>query len=577
MAIAIYFKGGINAKTIEPFPIGSVPFQSGGIGSGLPTGVVIIANNETPIIPNIGSLTLQPGGAVDGSPSGGFLGAINTYVGVGPGFVGPPDGIHFSATHGGNLTFPDGIFQQKMSVLLSSVNNPTVSVLVQISTSDDVLPTDGPPGGPVGPPTGIYGPSSLTAAWEHDEIDDLFFVRLNWIDNSTNETGFAIERSSDNGVSWSQVGMAPAGFTSYGDYGVTSNSDMYRVYSFNDTVRSVESNIASPDFTITSISPNQSLIGFNPTIIITGTGFGTALATQITSVHFRSRFNPIYSADATSITPIDNTHISVVVPNAPNGSEYVDVVIENLHGDTDTLLGGYHYNIQFEWTLEDPFTPVVPGSKVKFSSDNAISISPDTLGSSSSSASSEVDPDSKTNSDGFSNNPGFDGVVEIQLQAVGSDLPIIIVPHYNIIIQTPIKLWFYVPIGFKTFTGPVTIILVGDGIQFYGSVIAGQLQILYEDATGIYTLVQDQTNDLLYTRNGYITNIASFISPNITEDELYENDAFGMMPYPYKMLTQDDSNEDFESGDFFMTLNLQFPVLVSAEIPSPFVRTSFLP
>ncbi|HWC74310.1 MAG TPA: fibronectin type III domain-containing protein, partial [Gemmatimonadales bacterium] len=59
-------------------------------------------------------------------------------------------------------------------------------------------------------------------------------VTLYWSDNSTNEAGFRIERSSDGGASWVAAGNADMNYPSFSDYGLASEQAVcYRVVAFN--------------------------------------------------------------------------------------------------------------------------------------------------------------------------------------------------------------------------------------------------------------------------------------------------------------------------------------------------------
>lgn len=142
-----------------------------------------------------------------------------------------------------------------------------------------------------------------------------------------------------------------------------------------------------------------------------------------------------------------------------------------------------------------------------------------------------------------------------------------------IIFQSAKFFQFYLPFGFGTFSGTVTITLVVKGTQFSGSVVIGTLQILFEDTTGIYTLVKGQTNDLLYFREGHTTDIKFLM---LSEEEFYEDSFFNLLSYPYQILVEDENNSDDE--DLF-TIPILRPVIFtsSVEIPSPFIRTAFLP
>ncbi|MDB6078674.1 MAG: hypothetical protein JWO82_2421 [Akkermansiaceae bacterium] len=75
------------------------------------------------------------------------------------------------------------------------------------------------------------------AGGSHTRID------LSWQDNSANETGFAIERSADGGVTFTRIGTVAAGVTTFSDAAVEPfTQQTYRVAAFNDYVNSAWSN-----------------------------------------------------------------------------------------------------------------------------------------------------------------------------------------------------------------------------------------------------------------------------------------------------------------------------------------------
>ena len=58
-------------------------------------------------------------------------------------------------------------------------------------------------------------------------------IKLDWVDNSTNETGFKIERRTDGGT-FAPIATVTANVTTYTDSGLLPNTNYtYRVYSFN--------------------------------------------------------------------------------------------------------------------------------------------------------------------------------------------------------------------------------------------------------------------------------------------------------------------------------------------------------
>jgi len=85
------------------------------------------------------------------------------------------------------------------------------------------------------------------------------------------------------------------------------------------------------------------------------------------------------------------------------------------------------------------------------------------------------------------------------------------IPTANIITQTTTLLQFTVPTtivailvaAFPNNPAPnVSIIVTGDGSQFSGTMDLGLLAVLLADASGIYRIVRNKTNDTLYDRTG---------------------------------------------------------------------------
>ena len=77
-------------------------------------------------------------------------------------------------------------------------------------------------------------PTELKATlFSKDQID------LSWKDNSTNETGYKIERKTDSGV-FTEIGSSNTDITTYSDKTVSLNTNYtYRVYSFNQVGKSI--------------------------------------------------------------------------------------------------------------------------------------------------------------------------------------------------------------------------------------------------------------------------------------------------------------------------------------------------
>ncbi len=262
--------------------------------------------------------------------------------------------------------------------------------------------------------------------------------------------------------------------------------------------------------------------------------------------------------------PISNIDLltllgSTCVISANSGTGVIDankVTVKGVQADkiTPTLssptihISGTYDIEQFQWTLENPTTPVRVGDKVKILSSIPTAITDIIL----------------TITDPITKKPK---TIDIPLDS-----------NY-VIFWSLTEFWFYLPIELGTFTGLLLIDLVGDGTQFSGSVFVGSLQVLFEDASGIYSLVPSQTNDILYFRAGYITDTKLIELPDIREDEnLYDDDFFSLLAYPTKILSETDVNDDYTINDYSIISILRtVVVLTSVEIPSPFVRTAFLP
>ena len=65
--------------------------------------------------------------------------------------------------------------------------------------------------------------------------------------------------------------------------------------------------------------------------------------------------------------------------------------------------------------------------------------------------------------------------------------------------QTPTQITFYMP-EFGNVTGLINIFVIGNGVQFSGSVFLGTLTVSFVDASGIYVLTNLKPTDTLYDR-----------------------------------------------------------------------------
>lgn len=89
--------------------------------------------------------------------------------------------------------------------------------------------------------TAPAAPSGLSATEQSSSS-----IALVWVDNSTDEGGFAIERSADGGATFAQITTVAAGVTSYVDGNLAaSTAYVYRVRAFNTAGNSMYSNTAT--------------------------------------------------------------------------------------------------------------------------------------------------------------------------------------------------------------------------------------------------------------------------------------------------------------------------------------------
>ena len=72
-----------------------------------------------------------------------------------------------------------------------------------------------------------------------------YAIQGSWVDNSSNEVGFRVERSTDGGTGWVTVSTTAVNSTAFADYSFpTEQLACYRVFAFNGMGDSPPSNIA---------------------------------------------------------------------------------------------------------------------------------------------------------------------------------------------------------------------------------------------------------------------------------------------------------------------------------------------
>jgi len=160
-------------------------------------------------------------------------------------------------------------------------------------------------------------------------------INLSWTDNSSNETGFKLQRSTD-GVNFSLIATVGANVTSYSNTRLTpSTTYYYRVYGYNASGASAFSNLASAttasansaDLKVTVIDGKTSIsAGSQDTYTITVTNGGPAAVTGASvidtfpSIFTGVTFSGTQSGNATGFTASGSGNINDTV-DMPSGSK----------------------------------------------------------------------------------------------------------------------------------------------------------------------------------------------------------------------------------------------------------------
>ena len=175
-------------------------------------------------------------------------------------------------------------------------------------------------------------------------------IRLTWQDNSTNETGFAIERSASSTGPWSSIYLAPANTTSYIDTGLTAGTVYYyHIYAFN---LSGSSDFSSPSPATTAAAPTA------PPTAPTGL-VATAVSAAQVNLAWTDTSNNEEGFDIERKTGAGGTYANIAVINAPNTVTYTDT--SNLSPSTiyyyrvkATNSIGFNYSTDASVTTPEP-------------------------------------------------------------------------------------------------------------------------------------------------------------------------------------------------------------------------------
>jgi hypothetical protein len=143
-------------------------------------------------------------------------------------------GLNVTAPANANVT-PPGYY---MLFILNAAGVPSVAKIVRL----DAVATPTPP----------VAPSNLTATAASSSQ-----VNLSWTDNSTNETGFKIERCQGAGcTTFTQIATVAAGATTYSNTGLTASTTyQYRVRASNSGGDSAYSNTANATTSASASAP----------------------------------------------------------------------------------------------------------------------------------------------------------------------------------------------------------------------------------------------------------------------------------------------------------------------------------
>lgn len=181
----------------------------------------------------------------------------------------------------------------------------------------------------------VSAPTNLTATANTGSTS----VALNWVDNATNETGYTVERSNDNGTTFTNLATLGANVTTYNDTTVsTGNTFSYRVRAFNTTVNSAFSNVATVTLT-------------NTTTVNTPTNLTATANTASTAV---------------TLNWVDNAtnETGYIVQRATNNGTYTTVGtlaanIRTYNDNTVTTGNSYSYRVRaFNGTVNSTFSNV---------------------------------------------------------------------------------------------------------------------------------------------------------------------------------------------------------------------------
>ncbi|MBP7866306.1 MAG: fibronectin type III domain-containing protein [Acidobacteria bacterium] len=130
-------------------------------------------------------------------------------------------------------------------------STPSTTCRIGVSPTDNVYFSLSPVNFSITGATVPAAPSGLSASAASTSQ-----INLTWSDNSTNETGFKLERKTGSGGAWSQVATPGAGVTSYANTGLAASTTYYyRIRATNASGDSAYSNEANATTSTTPTPP----------------------------------------------------------------------------------------------------------------------------------------------------------------------------------------------------------------------------------------------------------------------------------------------------------------------------------
>lgn len=182
------------------------------------------------VIPKSGVVNQPPTAAATATPSSGAAPLAVTFNGA-----GSSDSDGAIASYAWN--FGDGTTGSGVSTSKTYAAAGTYNAVLTVTDNLGATATAGVTVTVTADPNQINAPSNLTGSGKKGS------ATLNWVDNSSNETGFAIERApGTSGGTFVQVGAVGANVRTFTQSGVARGAYRYRVKAYNATASSAYSN-----------------------------------------------------------------------------------------------------------------------------------------------------------------------------------------------------------------------------------------------------------------------------------------------------------------------------------------------